>query len=497
VAVSGAIRALLDTFAALRVLVIGDAMQDAYLHGASSRLCREAPVPIVAVDARHEVPGGAANVAVNVRALGAHVAMLSVVGDDEAGAALRASLAVRGIDVASVLVDPRRATLAKHRVFAGTQMVVRFDVGTTERVDRAREAELVERLGALCGAHDAVIVSDYGYGVLTPRLVAALAEWQARAPRVIVVDSKTLPAYRDVGVTAVKPNYDETVRLLGGRPVVRAGARADGLARYGRRLLELTGAQIAAVTLDTDGAIFFERGRAPYRTYARPADHSRATGAGDTFAGALALALAAGGDVAATAEIASAAAAIVVAKEGTASCSLGELCGYVAGEQKVASDLVALLTRLDGVRHAGKRVVLTNGCFDILHSGHIGYLNAAKALGDVLVVGVNTDASVRRLKGPGRPINTFEERAAVLAGLSAVDHIVAFDEDTAEALCRAVRPHVFAKGGDYTRERLPEAAVVEAHGGQVHILPFLRDRSTSSIIDRVRARETSAAGGVA
>jgi D-beta-D-heptose 7-phosphate kinase/D-beta-D-heptose 1-phosphate adenosyltransferase len=163
----------------------------------------------------------------------------------------------------------------------------------------------------------------------------------------------------------------------------------------------------------------------------------------------------------------------------------------------VASDLVALLTRLDGVRHAGKRVVLTNGCFDILHSGHIGYLNAAKALGDVLVVGVNTDASVRRLKGPGRPINTFEERAAVLAGLSAVDHIVAFDEDTAEALCRAVRPHVFAKGGDYTRERLPEAAVVEAHGGQVHILPFLRDRSTSSIIDRVRARETSAAGGVA
>ena len=488
-AVSGALAPLFAAFPGQSLLVVGEAMLAAYLHGSSGRLCREAPVPIVAVDGRTDVPGGAANAAVNVRALGARVSLLSVIGDDADGAALRAALEARGVDTAHVLVDPSRRTLAKQRVFAGAQMLVRFDSGTTARVDRARESQVVTRLGELFGRHDAVIVSDYGYGILTPHVIATLAALQARAPRVIVADSKTLGAYRDVGVTAVKPNYDEMLRLLGARGAARGAARAELVARHGRRLLEATGAQIAAVTLDRDGAVFLERGRPSYRTYARPADHARAAGAGDTFTSALALALAAGGDVAACAEIASAAAAVVVAKEGTAACSVAELRGYVAGEDKVAPDLATLLGRLETLRRAGKRIVLTNGCFDILHSGHITYLNAAKALGDVLVVGLNTDASVRRLKGEARPINTLDDRAAVLAGLSAVDQIVAFDEHTAVELCAAVRPHVFVKGGDYTRERLPEAAVVESHGGQVRILTFVRDRSTSSIIERVRAAQ--------
>jgi D-beta-D-heptose 7-phosphate kinase/D-beta-D-heptose 1-phosphate adenosyltransferase len=493
--VTAALGPLIDAFPRLRVLVIGEAMLDVYLHGTSGRLCREAPVPIVAVEARTDVPGGAANAAVNARALGARVTLLSVTGGDAEGAALRAALAARGVDTRHVLADPARRTLAKHRVFAGAQMLVRFDAGSTARVDRAHEAAVLDRLAALVAEHDAIIVSDYGYGILTPQVIGALAAAQAASPRVVVADSKTLAAFRGVGVTAVKPNYDETLRLLGGRTAARAGARADIMARHGERLLEITGAQIAAVTLDTEGALFFERGRAPYRTYARPADHARAAGAGDTFASALAMALAAGGDVASTAEIASAAAAVVVAKEGTATCSLDELRAYVAGDEKLASDLPSLLARLEVVRRSGKRIVLTNGCFDILHRGHIGYLNAAKALGDVLVVGLNTDASVRRLKGLTRPINALEDRSAVLAGLSAVDHIVAFDEPTAVELCAAVRPHVFVKGGDYTRDRLPEAAVVEAQGGEVRLLPYLKDHSTSSIIERARlARETTALG---
>jgi D-beta-D-heptose 7-phosphate kinase/D-beta-D-heptose 1-phosphate adenosyltransferase len=495
VAVSAALGPLIDAFPRLRVLVIGEAMLDAYLHGTSGRLCREAPVPIVAVEARTHVPGGAANAAVNARALGARVTLLSVIGDDAEGAALLAALAARDVDTRQVLVDPARRTLAKHRVFAGAQMLVRFDVGSTARVDRAHEASLVERLGALVAEHDAVIVSDYGYGVLTPRVIGALGAAQAASSRVIVADSKALGAFRGVGVTAVKPNYDETLRLLGGRSAARGGARADVMARHGERLLEITGAQIAAVTLDTEGALFFERGRAPYRTYARPADHARAAGAGDTFASALALALAAGGDVPTTAEIASAAAAVVVAKDGTATCSREELRAYVAGDEKLAPDLASLLGRLQADRRAGKRIVLTNGCFDILHRGHIGYLNAAKTLGDILIVGLNTDASVRRLKGPTRPINALEDRSAVLAGLSAVDHIVAFDEPTAVELCAAVRPHVFVKGGDYTRDRLPEAAVVQSQGGEVRLLPYLKDHSTSSIIARARlAREVAALG---
>lgn len=260
------------------------------------------------------------------------------------------------------------------------------------------------------------------------------------------------------------------------------------MARSGARLLEVTGARIAAVTLDTEGARFVTRDRPPYRTYARPAQHARAAGAGDTFASALAMALAAGADVAGAAEIASAAAAVVVDKEGTATCTLAELRAALSGSDKLAPDLPTLLGRLESRRRAGERIVLTNGCFDILHRGHITYLSAAKALGDVLVVGLNTDAGVRRLKGAGRPINQLEDRAAVLAALSSVDHVIAFDEDTPIELVRAVRPHVFVKGGDYTLDRLPEAEVVRAQGGEIRILPYVRDRSTTSVIERVRER---------
>jgi D-beta-D-heptose 7-phosphate kinase / D-beta-D-heptose 1-phosphate adenosyltransferase len=482
-----AVTPLLDALPRLAVLVVGEAMLDCYLHGVSGRLAREAPVPIVAVERRVDVPGGAANAAVNARALGARVTFLSVVGDDGEGAALRAELTERGVDASQVLVDPARRTLTKQRVLAGSQMLVRFDTGSTGAVGRA----LAE--------HDAVVVSDYGYGILAPRVIAALGACQARAPRVIVADSKRLGVYREVGVTAVKPNYEEALRLLGPRAARSGGERAASIARFGSRLLDVTGAQIAAVSLDTEGALFFERGRDPYRTYARAVEHSRAAGAGDTFASALALALAAGGDVAASAELASAAAGVVVSKDGTATCRLPELRAALSGSDKVAPSLAELLGRLELQRRDGRRIVLTNGCFDILHSGHIAYLNGAKALADVLVVGLNTDASVRRLKGTGRPINPLEERAQVLAGLSSVDHVVAFDEDTPSELARAVRPHVFAKGGDYTRERMPEATVVEALGGEVRILPYVRDRSTTSIIERVRvahaARSALASAG--
>jgi len=479
---------LLDAMPRVAVLVVGEAMLDSYLHGSSSRLAREAPVPIVAVERRTDVPGGAANTAVNARALGARVTFLSVVGDDTEGVALCGALAASEVDASHVLVESGRRTLAKHRVLAGSQMLLRYDVGSTHHVARPIETALIERLTALFATHDALVISDYAYGILTPRVIAALGACQAQTPRVIVTDSKRLSAYRDIGVTAAKPNYEEALRLLGPRAARRTADRAAIIERYGARLLDVTGARIAAVTLDTDGALFFTRDGAPYRTYARPADHCRAAGAGDTFASALALALAAGGDVAASAEIASAAAAIVVDKDGTATCTLPELRATLSGSDKLAPDVSTLLGRLEARRRAGQRIVLTNGCFDILHSGHITYLNAAKALGDVLVVGLNTDAGVRRLKGASRPINPLEDRAQVLAGLSSVDHVIAFDEETPAELARAVRPHLFVKGGDYTIDRMPEAAVVRAHGGEVRILPFVRDRSTTSVIERVRGR---------
>ena len=478
----------IQAFADLNVIVIGEAMLDCYLEGTTGRLCREAPVPIVAVQARRNAPGGAANSVVNARALGATVRFLSVVGADAEADWLRASLEARGVEVdpSDLLVDPARQTLAKHRVVAASQLLVRFDQGTTGAISPATEARLMARLVELFPRADAVIVSDYGYGIVTPKVIATLARLQRESPRVVVVDSKTLAAYRDVAPTAVKPNYGEAAELLGwDRLAGSTLSRADRIASASGRIFELTGAKIAAVTLDTEGALVVERDRAPYRTYARAEHHCRAAGAGDTFLAALALALAAGADTPAASELASAAAAVVVGLEGTVACSIGDLLAKVAPGTKPTGDLAGLAARLEAGRRRGLRVVFTNGCFDILHRGHVTYLSAATALGDVLVVGVNSDAGIKRLKGPDRPINTLEDRVEVLAALSCVDHLIPFDDDTPERLIEALRPDVFVKGGDYTRDRLPEAALVERLGGEVRILPFVADRSTTRIIERI------------
>jgi D-beta-D-heptose 7-phosphate kinase/D-beta-D-heptose 1-phosphate adenosyltransferase len=477
---------LLDACAGLRVLVIGEAMLDSYLEGQTGRFCREAPVPVVSVSDRQDMPGGAANTAANVRSLGGAVEFLSVVGDDEEATRLTRSLEGCHVAPDGLLRLPGRRTLAKNRLVADSQILMRFDQGTTTDLDRESERRLGTRLAAALSRSDAVVVSDYGYGILTPRLIRMLADGPGR-PRVVVVDSKhRLPVFRDVRPTAIKPNFDEATELLGKRSLSAAPARANAIRPHGPRLLELTGARLAAVTLDSEGALLFEQDRAPYHACARPARQSCVAGAGDTFTAALGLALAAGASGPAAVELASAAAAVVVGKQRTACCSAGELREYLSSEGKYFRDAHRLAARLDFYRQQGKRIVFTNGCFDILHSGHVAYLHRAKSLGDVLVIGVNTDESIRRLKGPTRPINRLDDRMQVLAALGCVDHLVAFGEDTPCEIIRLLRPNVFVKGGDYTRERLPEAPLVEELGGVVQILPFVQDRSTSHIIERIQ-----------
>jgi len=487
----------IDAFAGLRVVVLGEAMLDTYLEGTAGRFCQEAPVPIVTLAGRRDMPGGAANTAVNVAGLGGSVSLLSVLGEDAEGETLRSALDERGVPTEHLLVVPGRRTLTKQRVLAASQMLLRLDHGSTEPIDGVTEDHFLARLVPLFESTDAVIISDYRYGIITPRILRTLADLQARWSRVVVADSRRLDVFRDVGLTAVKPNYDEAIALLGASTLDSFRVRADAIAPHGERLLDLTGAQIAAVTLDSEGALVFERGRPPYRTYAQVARQACVAGAGDTFVSALALALAAGAPTTAAAEVASAAAAVVVGKERTATCSAQELREYVAAGGKFFADLQRLVARLDFYRQQGKKIVFTNGCFDILHRGHITYLNRAKALGDVLVVGVNSDDGIRRLKGPQRPINSLEDRVQVLAALSCVDHLVAFGEDTPCNLVRVVRPDVFVKGGDYTRERLPEAEIVEELGGVVQILPFVQDRSTTGIIERIQEAYVRPAGQAA
>jgi D-beta-D-heptose 7-phosphate kinase/D-beta-D-heptose 1-phosphate adenosyltransferase len=477
---------LLDAFAGLRVLVVGEAMLDSYWEGSTGRFCPEAPVPVVALHARRDLPGGAANTAANARALGASVTLLSVVGKDAEGATLRQALGERGVATDPLLSHPERRTLTKQRVLAAGQLLLRLDQGSTGPLDAATERALIAALAGLFPRCDAVILSDYGYGILAPAVIRALADLQARWPKVVVADSRRLAAFHKLGVSAVKPNYAEAQELLGAVTLPELPDRAAALMPHGDRLLERTGAQAVVVTLDREGALVFERGRPPQRSYAPPARQAFVAGAGDTFAAALALSLAAGAPAAAATELASAAAAVVVGKERTAACSAGELREYLSAAAKYVPDLARLAARVDYYRQQGRKAVFTNGCFDILHRGHVSLLHRAKALGDVLVVGVNSDAGIRRLKGSGRPINSLDDRVQVLAALGCVDHLVPFDEDTPCNLIRALRPHAFVKGGDYTRERLPEAALVEELGGEVHLLPYLEDRSTTGLIARIQ-----------
>jgi D-beta-D-heptose 7-phosphate kinase/D-beta-D-heptose 1-phosphate adenosyltransferase len=479
----------LHAFAGARVLVLGEAMLDSYLYGEADRLSREAPVPIVELRERVDAAGGAANAAVNVAALGGRPWLVSARGADDEGDRLAASLGQAGVSTRHLLVRVDRTTLAKQRILARDQIIVRFDSGTDAALHADAEDELLERLRAAHGGADAVLVSDYAYGVVTERVIAGLAELQRERDLPIVVDARDPRRFRRLNVTAVKPNYAEAVRLLGEPETRGTEPRISQVGPSGNRLLDLTGASIVAVTLDADGAIVFERDQAPYRTYCRPHLNSRAAGAGDTFAAVLTLALATGASAPEAAELAQAAASVVVAKDGTATCSASELEESLSTVGKRLDSRERLASRVAYYRRAGRRIVFTNGCFDILHRGHIAYLNRAKALGDVLIVGVNSDDSVRRLKGAARPVNGLDDRLHVLEALSCIDHVVPFAEDTPAELLRIVRPHVFAKGGDYTLGSLPEAPLVAELGGNVQILPYVEDRSTTGIIERVRVLE--------
>jgi D-beta-D-heptose 7-phosphate kinase/D-beta-D-heptose 1-phosphate adenosyltransferase len=492
------LRERLDGFADRRVLVIGEAMVDSYVSGQADRLSREAPVPIVSLESRDDAPGGAANAAVNVRALGGMAILLSVVGRDAEAERLREALRRRGVGDEHLVTGPGRATLAKQRILAGEHMLVRLDSGSTDALEPETEDRLIDAVRAAWPMAGAVLVSDYDYGILTPRVIRAIGTLAADAPRTLVVDARDPARYRSLPVTAVKPNYNEAVRLLG--EVERRGtaARAAHMLGARDRLLELTGASIVTVTMDRDGVLVFQAGAEPYRTLARPRSDGAAAGAGDTFVAALTLALAARASAIEAAELASLAAGVVLGKSGTAACSLAELIGSLEVPGKRVTGRAALAERIAAHRAQGRRIVFTNGCFDILHRGHVAYLNRAKALGDVLVVAVNGDESVRRLKGPERPLNPLEDRLQVIEALACVDHVVAFDEDSPHSLIRTVRPDVFAKGGDYARDRLPEAALVEALGGSVQILPLVDDRSTTGLIARVRsAPDDASAAGIA
>jgi D-beta-D-heptose 7-phosphate kinase/D-beta-D-heptose 1-phosphate adenosyltransferase len=316
---------LVDRFGSKRVLVLGDAMLDSYVVGTSTRLCQEAPVPVIAVRERLDCPGGAANTAVNLAALGCQVELLSVVGADQDGDRLGTLLRQLGVATRLLTVSDTRRTLSKQRIVNGDQLLARIDQGDTGPIPRHVERRLLTQLDEAFVRADAVVISDYAYGVLTPGLIGRLRTLQQRFQHLIAVDARDLTRYRPVGVTVVKPNFDEALRLVGRRSETPPAARVALAPMLGEAILELTGARIAALTLDADGAVVVERGQDPVRTCATPVTQSNTAGAGDTHLSALTLALASGATTSDAAMIAACASRVVVRQAGTTVCAAREL----------------------------------------------------------------------------------------------------------------------------------------------------------------------------
>ncbi|WP_374165172.1 D-glycero-beta-D-manno-heptose 1-phosphate adenylyltransferase [Arcticibacter sp. MXS-1] len=477
---------IIDQFLAPRVLVIGDIILDAYLKGDSSRLSPEAPVPVVAISSKEETVGGAANIALNLKALGASVSFLSAVGDDDTAERAFALLRQAGIATDLILKEKDRKTMVKTRVMAKSQILARFDYGSQLPVNQETERRLADALLESYRDFDIVVIGDYYGGILTPLLVSTLEKLQNEHHKLLAVDSKELAKFRNLKPTLVKPNYYEAIKLLG--MDYQPDGRVDQAMATGALLYEKTGAKIIALTIDADGALIFDNGKFAYRSYAYEVASPSVVGAGDTFVSAYSLSLFCGADIPMATEIATAAATIAVQKVDTAPCYNTELKSFFAVNHKIVSNVNELRKLAEIYEAQGKRIVFTNGCFDILHSGHVSYLNKARELGDILIVGLNCDESVMRLKGPERPINPLPDRMEVLSGLSSIDHIISFgheNEDSPVDLIRAARPAVYVKGGDYTKETLPETKVVEETGGEIVFVPYVPDHSTTRIIHRI------------
>ena len=479
----------------LRALVIGEAMLDTWLEGEATRLCKEAPVPVVREASTARCAGGAANTAANLAALGADVSFVSLIGPDAAGGHVRETLRRAGIGDGDLVEDPDVSTLHKLRVIANGQYVVRFDEGDLRAASDRAHARMRQRIADLHPRCDLIVVSDYCHGAIGPELIQTLADLQERRSRVMVVDAKNLIRFAASGATMVTPNLEEACRAVdptatGDPPSGPVAAR-----EVATRLRTRLDARHLAITMAHDGVLLTgptgEHEHLPCHRVARAGD----VGAGDTFTAGAALALAAGAGAAQAVRIGIDAASLAVTRGRTSVVSFRDLLRRVSLDDSADTlSLKEMVTRLEGDRHLGKRIVFTNGVFDILHAGHVQLLRRARALGDVLVVGLNSDASTRRLKGPTRPVNRESDRLALVSALDAVDYAVLFDEDTPDELIRAIRPHVHVKGGDYDATSLPEIGAVREVGADVEILSLVEGRSTTAIIDRIVATATGDAG---
>jgi len=495
----GAPRLKVPDTKSLRILVAGEVILDRYLWGDVERISPEAPIPVLKVNRREEKPGNAGFVMANLRSLGARPSALSVVGDDRNGRLLREMFRDLGIGTKSLMVDPDRPTIVKERMLGsvqsanrGTQQLLRVDEEDCSPLTVARERNLKARLKDELAQADGVLVSDIDKGLLTRGLLRALIDGANRHNLPIIVDPRRTGDFSIYeGATALAPNRYETELATGMRLADRGAWRAAA-----EKLVQSLGLKACLITLDREGMYLAESNGADTYVPTTPREVYDVTAAGDvvlTFFGFLAIA---GLSFSSAATIANLAAGLEVGRIGAEIISREDIALALrspdnAYERKIVStdELTAALER---ERRAGRRIAFTNGCFDLLHAGHLQLLGFARRQGDLLVVGINSDRSVRDLKGPGRPIHNATERARLLAALELVDHVVVFDDSRAERIIRTVRPDVLIKGEDYAGQQVDGQAFVEAHGGRVALAPLLAGHSTTATIAHLRGKGDSA-----
>lgn len=467
----------MPSFEKARVLVVGDVMLDRYWHGVSHRISPEAPVPVVNVNHTDDRPGGAANVALNISALGCKVALVGVIGNDEAGQILQRSIAAANIHT-DFQVSETKPTVTKLRVISHHQQLLRMDF--EDQYGLEDSTELVAKVERLLVDADVLVLSDYAKGTLQDCPALIRLAHQRGIPVLVDPKGDDFSRYRNANI--ITPNFVEFEAIVG-----ECGSEQEIVAR-GEKLMTELGLEALLVTRGEQGLSLLRPGLPELHLPARSREVFDVTGAGDTVIATLAASIAAAKSLPESTALANIAAGIVVGKLGTAIVSAVELRRAIFADQNAQSGVVTeeqLLQAIEDARAAGERIVFTNGCFDIIHAGHVGYLEEARKQGDRLIVAVNSDASIRKLKGEGRPINPLDRRMAVLAGLESVNWVVPFSDDTPERLLRRVKPDVLVKGGDYRVDQVVGASLVKANGGEVRVLGLVENCSTTSIVNKI------------
>lgn len=461
-----------------KLLVVGDVMLDRYWHGDASRVSPEAPVPVVKVENQEDRPGGAGNVALNIAALGSAATLVGIIGNDETGNELRSRLEAAGV-YCDFLCSEHKPTITKLRVVSQHQQLIRIDF--EEKFQPEDVLDLRSKVSGLIDQSQVMVLSDYAKGALQdiPDLIEL-----ARSKNIpVIADPKGSDFSKYKGATLITPNLSEFEAVVG------HCEHEQELVDKGSRLVRDLGLEAMLITRGEHGMTLIRPDSPELHLPARAQEVFDVTGAGDTVISVLSSALAAGDNLADATALANLAAGLVVGKLGTAAISGPELRRAILAEQGSGRGVMSseqLKIAVEDAKAHGEKIVFTNGCFDIIHAGHVGYLAEARKLGNRLIVAINDDNSVKRLKGPGRPINPVDRRAAVLAGLEAVDWVVSYSQDTPEILLENLQPDILVKGGDYTIDQVVGGSYVESYGGEVKALEFLDNCSTSAIVEKMQ-----------